>query len=237
MATGYRTCFGGRLILTGLTFLTTRALSARFPPILTVTGQRRGLRSAPGEAAGGQDWLAGRTPQHLASELLSPLADRWAHSEMAAAQARRVAATVPARDRDLLIAAAWLHDIGYAAQLTDTGFHPLDGARYLRVMGAPMRLAALVAHHSEAGLLAGAQGVLDQLQEFPREHGPISDALAYADMTAGPTGQRMAVADRLADIRVRHAAEPPRLKAARLSREPLLTAAAARVERRMARTR
>ena len=29
---------------------------------------------------------------------------------------------------DDLVAAAWLHDIGYAPGLVQTGFHPLDGA-------------------------------------------------------------------------------------------------------------
>jgi hypothetical protein len=46
----------------------------------------------------------------------------------------------------------------------------------------------------------------------------------------------MTVPARLADIRSRHAAEQPRLNAARLSREPLLSAAAARVQRRIAET-
>jgi len=31
--------------------------------------------------------------------------------------------------------AAYLHDIGYAEPLVDTGFHPLDGAVYLRGLG------------------------------------------------------------------------------------------------------
>jgi hypothetical protein len=35
-------------------------------------------------------------------------------------------------DTDLLEAAAWLHDIGYAPGLAVTGLHALDGARYLR---------------------------------------------------------------------------------------------------------
>ena len=34
------------------------------------------------------------------------------------------------------MAAAWLHDIGYAEELLDTGFHPLDGARFLASAGA-----------------------------------------------------------------------------------------------------
>ena len=53
-------------------------------------------------------------------------------------------------DADLLVVAAWLHDIGYAAPLVDTGFRPTDGARYLRRVGVDERLCGLVAHHSAA---------------------------------------------------------------------------------------
>ena len=46
-------------------------------------------------------------------------------------------------------AAAWLHDIGYAPDLTDTDLHQLDGARYLRdAQHADAMLCRLVAHHS-----------------------------------------------------------------------------------------
>ncbi|MGA3562190.1 HD domain-containing protein [Melissospora conviva] len=31
-------------------------------------------------------------------------------------------------DAELLAAAGWLHDIGYAPDIADTGFHALDGA-------------------------------------------------------------------------------------------------------------
>jgi hypothetical protein len=125
-----------------------------------------------------------------------------------------------------------VHDIGYAEALVDTGFHPLDGASYLLSLGAPLRLAALVAHHSEAVLLAQPRGLAGMLARYPREDGPICDALVYADMTAGPTGQRMRVTERLADIRVRHADEDPALFSARCDREALIVAAVARVQER-----
>ena len=35
----------------------------------------------------------------------------------------------------LVVPAAWLHDIGYAGEVADTGLHSLDGARYLRSTG------------------------------------------------------------------------------------------------------
>jgi HD superfamily phosphodiesterase len=65
-----------------------------------------------------------------------------------AARATELARTVDKADRDLLVAAAWVHDIGYAPPLAVTGFHPLDGARHLDRSGFLARLAALVAHHS-----------------------------------------------------------------------------------------
>ena len=53
------------------------------------------------------------------------------------------------QDRAYFVAAAYLHDIGYAPELRRTGLHQLDGARYIRSHGAE-RVARLVAHHSEA---------------------------------------------------------------------------------------
>jgi HD superfamily phosphodiesterase len=147
-------------------------------------------------------------------------------------QARRVAGAVPTPDADLLESAAVLHDIGYAPALRQTGFHPIDGAMFLLMLGAPDRLAALVAHHSESRLLADAAGLGAALSRFHREDGPVSDALAYADMTAGPTGAAMTVRARLADIMIRHADEAPGLLAARRARTPRLIAAARRVQQR-----
>ena len=66
---------------------------------------------------------------HLAQTLLQlPLPRRWAHIQVAA-RARSLAPALGA-DADLLEAAAWLHDIGYAPGLAATGLHALDGARY-----------------------------------------------------------------------------------------------------------
>ncbi len=50
-----------------------------------------------------------------AEALLEPLGNRWAHVQAVAEQAGRIApAVLPADERDTLVAAAWLHDIGYA---------------------------------------------------------------------------------------------------------------------------
>jgi hypothetical protein len=63
--------------------------------------------------------------------LLESLPRRWADVQGVAARARGLAAVLGA-DAELLEAAAWLHDIGYAPGLATTGLHALDGARYLR---------------------------------------------------------------------------------------------------------
>jgi hypothetical protein len=175
------------------------------------------LRWSPGHAR----WLTTR--------LLRKLPNWMAHSLLAGVQARRVRATVPVGDADLLVSAALLHDIGYSPALLQTGFHPIDGADFLVMLGAPYRLAALVAHHSESHLLATAHGLLPELARFRREQGPVTDALAYADVTAGPDGTPMSVPDRLADIAARHAHEDPELVAARRAGVPQLLAASQRV--------
>jgi HD superfamily phosphodiesterase len=112
---------------------------------------------------------------------------------------------LPAEDRELLISAAWLHDIGYAPALHDTGLHSLDGARYLRAVGAPPRLCRLVAHHTASIVEAESRGLAAVLEEeFPVEHSDVADALTYVDMTTGPQGQAMTVRERLREILERY---------------------------------
>src|SRR5947207_14152019 len=122
----------------------------------------------------------------LAESLLRDLPDRWAHSAGVAAKAAQIAVTVDAAERELLVAAAWLHDIGYSAELHDSGFHPLDGAGYLWRHGWPSRVCGLVGYHSGAVFVARARELDAALRRYPREHSPVSDALTYADQTVGP---------------------------------------------------
>jgi hypothetical protein len=124
-----------------------------------------------------------------------------------AAWAEEVSKRVGVMSADLL-AAAWLHDIGYAPSLVRTGFHPLDGARYLRAEGFDDRVACLMAHHSFARVEANLRGLRTVLdEEFPREESLTADVLCYSDMTTGPGGERVDVAERLAEIRARYGPE------------------------------
>lgn len=137
-------------------------------------------------------------------------------------------------DVDALVSAAWLHDIGYAPALVDSGFHPLDGARYLRSIGAPDRLCRLVANHTSAWVEAEARGLGRVLaEEFPAEHSPVADTLTYADLTTSPTGERVTVEERITEILERY--EPGHVVHESISRAtPDLIATVRRVEDRLA---
>jgi len=169
---------------------------------MTATNIRQHPAGHPATPVAGSDavgWAAGEAERLLSAELPK----KWAHTQEVARHAERVAAGIRPEDRDLLIAAAYLHDIGYAEPLVTTGFHPLDGARYLRGLGLH-ELACLVAHHTGAHIEADHRGLADQLAVFRRPTGPVADALTYCDVTSGPTGQLMHPGDRFEEIVDRH---------------------------------
>src|SRR6266487_258857 len=166
--------------------------------------------------------------------LQTALPRRWAHTRQVAAVAERLR-PVLREDTDLLTAAAWLHDIGYGPALASVGYHPLDGARYLRdVERADGMLCRLVAHHSCAVIEAEERGVAAELiAEFEPAPPYLADALIYCDMASGPDGQPMTVAERLAEITNRYG--PADVVSRAIARSaPLLTAAAGRVRQRIA---
>lgn len=172
-----------------------------------------------------------------ALRVLAGVETHAAHVTGVAAAAERLAPVVPVEDVDLLVLAAWLHDIGYAPELAITGFHPLDGARYLRAFGANERLRRLVANHTNAWVEAEARGLAGVLaEEFPREVSPTADALTYADLTTGPAGERVSVEERLAEIFVRYEAGDVVHESIRRA-APELMELAAQVEMRRSATR
>lgn len=135
---------------------------------------------------------------------------RWAHSQGVARQADAVARALQGHAK-AVESAAWLHDIGYAEPLVSSGFHPLDGARYLRDGGYSDRVVwTLVAHHTCALVEAEERGLADVLAaEFPLDDvAPFAmAALTYCDMTTGPNGHRVDVEQRLAEILTRYPAD------------------------------
>jgi hypothetical protein len=145
-----------------------------------------------------EEWAAAE-----AERLLSPLGDRWKHVRAVGECAREVSAVLDHEDRPYLVATAYLHDIGYAPELQRTGLHQLDGASYIRSLGAE-RLARLVAHHSEARFEIGLRGFAPELAAYEREESWVSDALTYCDLTTGPTGLPMTFEDRVAEVEQRY---------------------------------
>ncbi|NUK32192.1 HD domain-containing protein [Streptomyces lunaelactis] len=142
-------------------------------------------------------------------ELSGPLPRRWAHSQGVAQRAAALA-QVLGDDADLLASAAVLHDVGYAPRLAATGFHPLDGARFLRdVHCADERLVRLVANHSFALLEADERGLREVLEaEFPLlDDQRLVDALVWCDMMTTPDGERTTAGARVAEIVGRYGAE------------------------------
>ncbi|MFE5594803.1 HD domain-containing protein [Streptomyces sp. NPDC056549] len=142
-------------------------------------------------------------------ELNVVLPRRWAHSKGVAARAVELGRTLRG-DADLLVASAVLHDVGYAPRLAVSGFHPLDGARFLRdEHDADERLVRLVANHSFAFLEAEERGLRETLEaEFPLLDEPLLvDALVYCDMTTKPGGEPTTATQRIAEIVDRYGAD------------------------------
>ena len=175
--------------------------------------------------------------EHLARALLQEsLPRRLGHVQGVAARARSPAPVLGA-DADLLEAAAWLHDIGYAPGLAATGLHAPDGARYLRdAQHADILLCRLVAHHSCAIIEASERGIADILGlEFEPAPDALSSVLTCCDMTTSPDGKVVPVEQRLAEIHDRYG--PGHLVSRSIQRAtPMILRTIKQVQDRAART-
>jgi hypothetical protein len=170
----------------------------------------------------------------VADRLLRGVGTRFAHSARVAGQAARVARLLDPPWRSAVVDAAWLHDIGYSDRVASTGFHPLDGARWLRDRGWQSEVCRLVAWHTAAsteGVLRGLHGAL--AAEFDSPPTLAGAALAWADVTSSPTGEPSKVADRLADILRRYPADSIAHRAI-TEASPMLRESAHEIESRLA---
>jgi hypothetical protein len=173
----------------------------------------------------------------LAASLLeASLPARWAHVVGVAETAAEVTPWLDV-EADPVVAAAWLHDIGYSPGLVETGLHALDGAGYLRELGWERQVTALVAHHSASRVEAVERGLeVELLQEFPEpEDRAALELLWYCDMTTGPSGERVSVDERLAEIRQRYGPEAVVTRFVERAADRLITAVR-RIESRLALT-
>jgi HD domain len=172
------------------------------------------------------------TAADLACYILREDSERLEHSRGVAERAKFLTVAVRDDEAPLLVAAAWLHDIGYAPGLKQTGFHPLDGAAHLRATGWPELVCGLVAHHSGSRFIAQTRGLDNALAEFDYLEDPLSDALTTADQTIGPRGRAMTVSERIHDMLSRHGEDSPNAQA-HPRRGPYLFQAAQRTASRL----
>jgi hypothetical protein len=185
---------------------------------------------------GSVNTLASRAEQLARALLQEPLPRRWAHIQGVAARACSLAPVLGA-DADLLEAAAWQHDIGYAPGLALTGLHQLDGARYLRdAQHADVLLCRLVAYHSCAIIEADERGLADVLsREFKPAPYALSSVLTFSDMITSPDGELVPVEQRLAELQDRYG--PGHLVSRSIQRAtPMILRAVKQVQNRAAHT-
>jgi hypothetical protein len=135
---------------------------------------------------------------------MPPLGRRWVHVQAVATRAG--ALPFEGKEQEQLVAAAYLHDIGYSEDLALSGFHPLDGARYLRDLGEE-DLARLVAHHSNASYEAQLRGIEGYEDEFPYGATILDTALTFCDLSTSPDGTPISLEARVAELVQRYGPE------------------------------
>ena len=153
--------------------------------------------------------------QDLARSLLAGHGSRWAHVQGVAARANELDVS------EDVINAAWLHDIGYADLLRDTGMHAIDGALFLRREGWPEVICSLVARHTGAAIEAEERRLIEALDEFPDPPRELLDALTLCDLTVAPDGTASTIRERLDEILARYPQGHPVHDAVRRSRPHL----------------
>jgi hypothetical protein len=166
-----------------------------------------------------------------AERLLRPVGQRWEHTEGVVRSARVVSQVLTPPDRSYLVAAAYLHDVGYAPAVVDTGFHPIDGARHLRALGHE-RLADLVAYHSSAVVEAETRGLANELRAFVQERSAAAEALTYCDMITDPSGAPVTFEHRVGEVCQRYGEHDVVSRSLRVAR-PELAAMVQRMEQRL----
>lgn len=166
------------------------------------------------------------SPEHaskVASEYLSGLGRRWAHVRTVGLLADQLCTdgTIP----PCVAVAAWLHDLGYAEELSATGLHALDGAVFLAAEGAPADVVGLVAHHTGALFEADERGLHAELASVPLPARDDLDTLALLDLVAAPDGSVTDPNTRVAEILSRYPSSSPVHRAVSRSRTELLASA------------
>lgn len=172
------------------------------------------------------DGMSGAMTHRARREAEARLAEqprRLAHVRGVAGAAERLSRRFDADTADRLVAASWLHDIGYAPSVRRTGFHPLDGAEFARLAGFGELVASLVAFHTGAHVEASERRV-SGLSAFSGPPRDVLDALTFCDLMTGPDGTPVSAEGRLRDVLARYGPQDPVHRAVVAGREELLAA-------------
>lgn len=171
--------------------------------------------------------LAAEAREIAETHLANSLPRRWSHTIGVAGAAEWLARALTPEKVEPIVAAAWLHDIGYAPALAANGFHPIDGAAHItRTRPQWANVASLVAHHTGAAFEAHERGLGSLLASYPF---PIDvqelAVLNTADLCTSPDGVLVDPQTRLNEILDRYAPQHPVHRAVAKS-GPLLLAQA-----------
>ena len=159
----------------------------------------------------------------VAAEYLSGLGRRWDHVQTVGQLADALAAA--GRISADVASAAWLHDVGYAEELSTTGLHSLDGAAFLASEGAPAGVVSLVAHHTGADFEAEERGLRAELAAILAAEPADLDVLILLDLLTAPDGSLTDPETRVAEILSRYPRSSPVHRAVSRSRAELLASA------------
>lgn len=164
-------------------------------------------------------------PREMARQLLSGLLPRWDHVQAVGVAAERLFERSDLISADM-VSAAWLHDVGYGIEAEGTGFHPLDGARFLRDQCTPAEVVRLVAWHTGAKFEAEERGLVHEMAEFGQPDPHALDLLTMIDLAVSPMGEPILDVDRIAEILRRYEDGDPVFRAVTRSRPSLLASSA-----------
>lgn len=136
------------------------------------------------------------------------------HVRGVAQQAARlaIAASLDDEPRQLLLRAAWSHDIGLSVP---GAFAPTAGARMLR-RGGSEGLARMVAHQVGAAYEVILRGLPALTPEFPAPHGvarEVAQLLDIAILTTGQDGAPSSPAARVRTLVAHRGADDPSVRA------------------------
>lgn len=165
----------------------------------------------------------------VAEARLESLPRRWAHVQGVAARAADVTAALGCPHGAEIVAAAWLHDVGYAETVAVSGFHPVDGALFARAEGFPERVVSLIAFHTGAEEEAAERDLSASLSPFAVPEAGDLDVVTFSDLTTSVDGAPIGADARVAEILERYGPEDPVHRAVSTS-APRLLASARRIE-------